>query len=145
MSVPDEIFFGSEVKLNVQARVAQLQKKNKMSLNDDSMAEYLAGELQKMNMVFEEQPFKVPKRLQGENFENKGKNYFSLLKGRRTFNSECFLITFDYKNSYDVAAVMTFLDFYQTRGKIYPNQKLSKKFFIFFLLLKFQTLFALLE
>ena len=89
-----------------------------MSHHDPKLSEHLGEELKNFNLPWRKQTFDIPGYILGKKQNQTGKwflktlgtNYYSLLKGRRTYNSECWLVTFDYTNSYEVATILAFIE-----------------------------------
>lgn len=72
---------------------------NKMSLKDDKLIDHLQEESNSFDMEVFNQKFKLDSSLLGIKEGNlEGANYYSVLKGRRVYDHDCFLVTFDYRN-----------------------------------------------
>lgn len=116
VAVPKIVDISGRKHINAAAVVTELQSLSQMSLYNPAVIGHLREYLKQHQIELWEQNFSVEEGVIKKGQVSKGTNFWGVVEGRRTHGLECFVLAFDpgnfklLANSYDVAALITFLD-----------------------------------
>ena len=114
-SIPKTITISNGYNINVRQYGIELLEKFGKNINmDDSQSadamDFVREKFQKYNLRFHKYEFGHPTKLFGKGETGIGTNFYSILPGRRNIANECWVLTFNRRNVYEIITVLTVLE-----------------------------------